>query len=148
MSVQKNKPLAARQWDRQTASGFAPGPSGLVSSLLKQGRNRPAVAAGDVEGPSDGIADLRRRVDSQSPVDGGEHIAHADRRGAVCDRGTVIIGGADGLAAADGAAANHHRPAAGPVVAAGILIDARRTAEFTHPQDDRILPHAAVDKVL
>src|SRR5205085_7485983 len=52
-----------------------------------------------------------------------------------------------GLAALEGAAAEDHRPAAGPVVAAGVLVDARRPAELAHPQDDRVFPHAAVVEV-
>src|SRR5207253_2267770 len=38
-------------------------------------------------------------------------------------------------------------PAAGPMVAAGVLIDARGAAEIAHPHDDAVLPHAAIDEV-
>src|SRR5208283_3639474 len=41
------------------------------------------------------------------------------------------------------AAADDYRPAARPVVAAGILVDARRAAEIADPQEDRVLPEAA-----
>src|SRR5207253_8636402 len=47
----------------------------------------------------------------------------------------------------DGAAAEHHRPAASPVVAARILIDSRRSAEFAHPGDDRALPESLLNQI-
>ena len=55
---------------------------------------------------------------------------------------------AEDLAALDGAAADHDGPAARPVIAAGVLVDARRAAEFTHPHDDGVLPQATIDQVL
>src|SRR5262249_34992019 len=71
-----------------------------------------------------------------------------DGAGVVGDVLAVRAGGAVGLAAVDGAAADHHRPAAGPVVAAGVLVDVRRPAELAHPEHHGVLQHAALVQVL
>ena len=70
------------------------------------------------------------------------------RTGLSRDVHAVGVGRAVGLAALDGAAADHDRPAARPVIAAGVLVDARRAAELAHPHEDGVLPHAAIDQVL
>src|SRR5581483_6382638 len=132
-------------------SGRAVGPPAYAHNtsgcrILEQRFDRAAAAAGDGEGPADGVADLRARVDAQGAVDGREDVTDLDR--VVLDRHAVLVGRAVGLAALDGTAADHDRPAAGPVVTAGVLVDARRAGELAHPHQHRVLPAAAVHQTL
>src|SRR5262249_42966503 len=92
------------------------------------------------------VTHLRARVDAQALVHRGEQVADAGR--VFLDVGAVLRGRAVDLPALDGAATDHHRPAAGPVVAAGVLIDARRAAKLAHPQHHRVLPQAALVQLL
>src|SRR5262245_4509620 len=122
-----------KKWTSYTQEPAAPARPSLAcaagsrwinwQSSLKQRRDRPAIVGGDGIRSADGIADLRRRVDADGAVNGCEEISDGHR--VVRNRHAVLVGRAVDLATADGAAADHHRPASGPVIAAGILIDAR-----------------------
>src|SRR5262249_47432263 len=104
------------------------------------------LAFGDLQRASEVVANLGPRVDAEALVDGGEQVADAD--GVLGHVGAVLAGGPVGDAALDGPAAQHDRPAATPVVAAAVLIDAGSPAELTHPQHDGVLPHTAVHQLL
>ena len=58
------------------------------------------------------------------------------------------VGRAVGVAALEAAAGEHAGHRAGPVVAAGVLVDLRRAAELAGADDDRAVQHAAVVEVL
>ena len=90
---------------------------------------------------------LRAGIDAQALVERGEQVADAEP-GSSPDVHAVLAGGAVDLTALDGPAADHDRPAARPVIAAAVLVDARRAAELAHPHDDGVLPHAAVVQIL
>src|SRR5262249_6507742 len=105
-----------------------------------------AVVGGDRERPAEVVADAGGRVEAEALVKGGEQVGDGHLVG--LDVGAVNVGRAVNLAALDGAAADHDRPAAAPVVAGGALVDARRAPELAHPHDDGVLPQAAVYQVL
>src|SRR5579875_2104910 len=88
-------------------------------------------AVGNLQRPTEIVAHLGARIDAESLEDGGEHIA--DGGFVALDVHAVFAGRAEDLAALDGAAAQHDRPAPRPVIAAGVLIDARRSAKLAHP---------------
>ena len=67
--------------------------------------------------------------------------------GMVDDVDAVLVGGADDLAVLHAAAADHDRPASRPVIAARVLIDPRRAAELTHPDDRRGIEQPPVGQV-
>ena len=62
-------------------------------------------------------------------------ITSCEVYGSVSTCGAVFVGLADRDAALDARAADHHAPRPGPVIAAGVAVDARRAAEFAHPDD-------------
>src|SRR5262249_45109354 len=97
---------------------------GDISSSLEQRVDRTALQAGDGERAADRVADLVGGVDAEAAVDRGEDVADVDA--VAGDVGAVRRGGAVDAAALDGAAADHDRPAPGPVVTAIVLVDARR----------------------
>ena len=85
-------------------------------------------------------------VDAQVVVERGEDFLEVDR--AVLGLGAQAIGRADDLAGAHAAAGQQGAGDVGPVVAAGVLVDLGRAAEFA-PDDDRdVLVQAAVVQVL
>src|SRR5262249_21335856 len=100
--------------------------------LLRLHQSLEGLAVGNLQRPAKVVADLGGRVAAQPFEDGREYIT---------DRGPLIAsnvhavsaGGPEDSATLDGAAAQHDRPAPRPVIAAGVLIDARRSAELAHP---------------
>src|SRR5262249_47801378 len=95
--------------------------------------DRPAVLVGDADGAADVGLILLGRVDAQAAADRRHQVADADL--AIDYRGAVLAGLADGLPALDPAAAQHHAPGVGEVVAALAVVDLRRAAELAHPDD-------------
>src|SRR4029077_18462522 len=57
------------------------------------------------------------------------------------------VGPAQDAAAADAAAAQRHRKRGAPVIAAGVVVDARSAAEFAGDHDQSSVQHAAVGEV-
>src|SRR5262245_27495677 len=108
-------------------SGFCSGPTVLLALSTDQRLDR--LALGDGQRTTQVVAHLRRRVDAEALVD--RRVQVAERHRVLLDVGTVGARLAVRLAALDGAAAQHDRPAAAPVVAAGVLVDARRPTELT-----------------
>src|SRR5262249_47474140 len=79
-------------------------------------------------------------------VDRGKQVAHAHF--VVGDFHTILGGGAIDLTALDGTPSDDHGPAIAPMIATGILVDAWRPSELTHPHHHGILPHPAIARVL
>src|SRR5262249_34882521 len=59
----------------------------------------------------------------------------------------LVIGIADDLAAFDAAAGEHGGPGSAVVIATAIVVDARRSAELAHPDDQGVIEEAAVLQV-
>ena len=103
------------------------------------------AAVDDLDRPAARGRVLSREVDAHGLGHGGDQVHHAD--GMVNDVDAVFVGGADDLAVFHAAAADHDRPASRPVIAARVLIDPRRAAELTHPDDRGRLEQPAVGQV-
>src|SRR5262245_13875131 len=80
--------------------------------------------------------------DADGVVDGGGEVGGGD--GAVVGSFGAAVGFADDASAADAAARHQGAVAVLPVIAAGLVIDARRPAELAHRHDQRPLQQAAV----
>src|SRR5437016_13586326 len=103
--------------------------------ILQQLADHAPVAADDRHGTALGGVELFGDVDAEAVVDGGREVFGAVRvAGGPFGAG---IGGADGSTAADAAAADQHRERGAPVVAAGVVVDARRAAELAGDYDQR-----------
>src|SRR5262249_12161992 len=79
-------------------------------------------------------------------LDNGAHeVWYADR--ILVNRAAVRGGPAIGLAALDAAASQDRGPGKGKVIAAAVPVDARRAAEFAHPDDQSRVEQAMVLQV-
>src|SRR5579871_2434024 len=126
------------QPEREPIQGRRLGITFRRGSSLHQCGEWFAIFPGNAVWPADVVPDLQAGIDAEALVERGEKIAHGRRP--VRNVGAVLAGRANHLAAFDPAAADNDGPAAGPMVAAGILIDARRPAEFAQPYEHGILP--------
>src|SRR5688572_29455804 len=84
-------------------------------------------------------------IQAEQPQDGGVDIV--DMRGALDSAKADLIRRADGLAASDASAGEPHGEAPWIVVTAIALFIKRSTAEFTAPDDERLLQHASAFQV-
>src|SRR5207253_1915750 len=89
-----------------------------------------AFAVDDLERPTEGIGELQAGVDAQEGVEGGDDVLRGN--GVFGGLGAEGVGSAVDLAAADAAAGQEKRIAAGPVVAARGGVDLRAAAELAH----------------
>ena len=103
------------------------------------------AAVDDLDRPAARGRVLGREVDPHGLGHGGDQVHHAD--GTVDDVDAVFVGRADDLAVFHAAAADDDRPASRPVIAARVLIDPRRAAELTHPDDRGGIEQPAVGQV-
>src|SRR5262249_54491646 len=96
------------------------------------------------------VADARvgfgGRVDAETAVQRAVEVVDTDL---VLRRlGSVLVGLTEGDPALDVTATDHDAPRGRVVVAATVLVDARRAAEVAHPHDHGVLQLAAIREVL
>ena len=84
-------------------------------------------------------------VETHALVNRGEQVADSHR--IVLDRSAVGDRGAVRDAAFNGAAPDHHGPAVGPMVAAGVGVNAGSTTELAQPHHNRVFPQSAVHQI-
>src|SRR5579875_2013563 len=96
--------------------------------------------------PADARLVLFARIESERKADSGEQVSHFDL--AFLDSHAVAAGLADDLSALDAAAGQHRGPARSPVIAARVVVDTGRAAEFAHPHDQRRIEHSPIFEVV
>src|SRR5262245_8919641 len=86
------------------------------------------------------------RIVAKGRENRGMNVGRRDRsRGWI---GACLVGTADDLPAANAAAGQYHREAIWPVIAAGLIVDDRRAAEISHPDDERRIEQTALLEVV
>src|SRR5262245_29387677 len=116
-----------------------------VNGDSNQNRQNRFAARDDIDGPPKTVGQTELRINPKAVIDRGRHVLWRDR---VRDRvGAVLITGPMERAALNAAAGEHHRINEGPVLAAGLLVDLRRTAELTEPDHQRLVQQAALGQV-
>ena len=103
------------------------------------------AAVDDLEGPADRADVFLVRIDLQRFADRAEEVRHGDR--VVLDCRAVVRRGADHLPAANATPRHGRAEDARVMVASVVGIDPRRAAEFSHPDDERLVEHAALLEV-
>ena len=99
-------------------------------------------AVRDLHGAATAASKGRFQRDAQGMANGRHQIF---RRVAIAfDFGPVFIGLTDGDSAFHSAATDDYAPTAGPMVASRVAVDPWSPAEFTHPNNRRVLQHAAL----
>src|SRR5579871_4505890 len=95
---------------------------------LHERSNRLTVLPRNAVRPAACIMKLETGIETESLVKRGEQIPH--RAGLVRHLRAILAGCPIHLATFNSAPTDDDRPAARPVIAAGILVDPRRAAEF------------------
>ncbi len=83
--------------------------------------------------------------DAERLIQRRQEVAGGDRP--LADLAAARLAGPDHLAALQPAAAQQHRKAVGPVVAAGVAVDQRRAAELARAVNDHVVEHPAFFEV-
>src|SRR5262245_3621448 len=104
-----------------------------LSTVVDAGLEQPPHRFAGAEGhrAALGILHFQVDVDAEAFEDRRRQVVGAD--GQFRSEGRRAVGAAVDLAAADAGAGEEHRLAKAPVVAAGVLVDPRRPAEFAEP---------------
>src|SRR5262249_51158826 len=117
---------------------------GFWQVLLRQLANRLAIIE-DVHRPAAAVGEGLGRGDADGVIDRGKHVG-----GCATAVAWVLAAGArsaNGLAHTQSAAGDHRRHDRRPVIASGLIVDARSTAELAPHHRHDVAVHAAVAQV-